>query len=65
VRSKVIVPSSNKRQQAAVVLTQLKKMKTFGAGKMSIASEVTEVPSDLDPGGKTDYLETNTMYKEF
>jgi hypothetical protein len=26
---------------------------------------VTEVPSDLEPGGKTDYLETKTMYEKF
>jgi hypothetical protein len=46
-------------------LTQSKKMKTFGTGEMSTTSGVIKVPFDLELGGKTDYLETKTMYKKF
>jgi hypothetical protein len=32
---------------------------------MSTTSGVTKVPSDLELGGKTDYLEMKTMYENF
>jgi hypothetical protein len=44
---------------------QSKKMHTLGAGEMSTTTGVTEVPSDLKPGGRTDYLQTKTIYKKF
>ena len=31
----------------------------------SIASAVTDIPSTLEPGEKTDYNETKTMYEKF
>jgi hypothetical protein len=40
-------------------------MCTSGAEEMSTTSGVTEVLSNLEPGGKTDYLETKTMYEKF
>lgn len=40
-------------------------MKILGAKEMSRALGVIEVPSDLEPGGKTNYLETKMMYKKF
>jgi hypothetical protein len=44
---------------------QSKKMCTSGAREMSTTSSVTKVPSDLEPGGKTDYQGTKTMYEKF
>jgi hypothetical protein len=32
---------------------------------MSIASFTMEVPSNLEPGGKTDYLKMKIMYEKF
>jgi hypothetical protein len=55
----------SKRQQARGSQAQAKKMRSSGVGEMSTTSIVTEVPSDLEPGGKTDYLETKTMYEKF
>jgi hypothetical protein len=40
-------------------------MCTSRAGEINITSSVTKVLSDLEPGGKTDYLETKKMYKKF
>jgi hypothetical protein len=40
-------------------------MKNSGGGEMSTISGVKKVPFDLKPGGKTNYLETKTMYKKF
>jgi hypothetical protein len=39
-------------------------MKTSGVREMSTAFGVTKVPSDLKSNGKTNYLETKTMYKK-
>jgi hypothetical protein len=40
-------------------------MKSSGASEMSTTSGVMEVLSDLEPGGKTDYMEAKAMYKKF
>jgi hypothetical protein len=40
-------------------------MKTSTAGEMNTASRITEVPSDFESSGKTDYLETKVMYEKF
>jgi hypothetical protein len=40
-------------------------MCTSGSGEMNTIFGVTDVPSDLEPGGKTDYLETKKMYEKF
>jgi hypothetical protein len=32
---------------------------------MSTTSGINKVPSDLEPSGRTDYLETKIMYKKF
>jgi hypothetical protein len=64
-RSRVIVPASSKRQPIGALHAQSRKMKILGAGEMSMTSGVTKVPSDLEPDGQTDYLETKIMYKKF
>jgi hypothetical protein len=40
-------------------------MNTLGVGEMSMASKVTQVPSDFEPGRETNYLETKIMYENF
>jgi hypothetical protein len=40
-------------------------MRISRTGEMSTTYGVMEVPSDLEPGGKMDYLETKTMYERF
>jgi hypothetical protein len=49
----------SKRQQAGGSQAQAKRMRNSGTGEMNTTSIVTEVPSDLEPGGKTNYLEDN------
>jgi hypothetical protein len=57
------VPSNSKWQNPAVLSSQSKKLKTSAAGEMSLVSMVTEVPTDLEIGGKTNYEETKVMYE--
>jgi hypothetical protein len=64
-RSRVIVPSNSKRQKPGAVPTTSKKMRVTRIGELSTTSAITEVPSSLEPGEKTDYNETKTMYKKF
>jgi hypothetical protein len=64
-RSRVIVPSSSKRQKPGAMLAQSKKMRVSQIAEISTASAITKVPSSLEPGEKTDYNETKTMYKKF
>jgi hypothetical protein len=40
-------------------------MRTSRAKEMSTTFGIIEVPSDLEPGGRMDYLEKKTMYKKF
>jgi hypothetical protein len=40
-------------------------MRVSRVAEISIASAITKVPSSLEPGEKTDYHETKTMYKKF
>jgi hypothetical protein len=62
--SRVIVPSNSKRQKLGAVPTTSKKMWVTRIGELSTTSAITEVPSSLEPGEKTDYNETKTMYKK-
>jgi hypothetical protein len=64
-RSRVIVPSLSKRQKPSKVPLQSKRMRLSGPTEVSTASAITEVPSSLEPGEKTDYNETKTMYEKF
>jgi hypothetical protein len=59
------VLSSSKRQQSRGIPFEPKKTKTLGAREMSIASGVIEIPTDLQLGGKTDYIEKKIMYEKF
>ena len=63
--SRIIVPSSSKKQKPGAILAQPKKMKVYQLVKMSTASAITKVPSALEPGEKMDYNETKTMYEKF
>jgi hypothetical protein len=54
-----------KQQKPGVMPAQSKKMRVSGIVKISTASLITEVPSLLEPGVKTDYNETKTMYEKF
>jgi hypothetical protein len=64
-RSRVIVPPNSKRQKPGAVPAQSKKMRVTRIGELSTTFAITEVPSSLEPGEKTDYNETKTMYKKF
>jgi hypothetical protein len=64
-RSQVVVPSLSKRQKPDEVLSQSKRMRLSRPAEVSTASVITEVPSSLEPGEKTDYNETKTMYEKF
>jgi hypothetical protein len=64
-RSRVIVPSNSKRQKLGAAPAQSKKMRITRIGELSTTSAITEVPPSLEPGEKTDYNETKTMYKKF
>jgi hypothetical protein len=64
-RSRVIVPSLSKWQKPGEVPSQSKRMRLSRPAKVSTASAITEVPSSLEPGEKTDYNETKTMYEKF
>ena len=64
-RSRVIVPSTSKRQKPGEVPSQSKRMRVYRPAEVSTSSTVTKIPSALEPGEKTDYKETKTMYKKF
>jgi hypothetical protein len=64
-RSRVIVPSNSKRQKLGAAPAQSKKMRVTRIGELSTMSAITEVPSSFEPGEKTDYNETKTMYEKF
>jgi hypothetical protein len=64
-RSRVLIPAMSKRQQAGGSQTQAKRMRSSRIEEMGTTSVVTEVPSNLELGGKIDYLETKTMYEKF
>ena len=59
------MPSSNKWQQSGGIPFEPKKTKTLGAKEMSTASGVIEIPTDLQLGGKIDYIEKKIIYKKF
>jgi hypothetical protein len=63
--SRVIVPSSSKRQKPGAMLAQSKKMRVSRGAEICTASTITKVSSSRELGEKTDYNETNTMYKKF
>jgi hypothetical protein len=63
--SRVIVPSLSKRQKPGEVPSQSKRLRISRPADVSTASAITEVPSSLEPGEKTDYNETKTMYEKF
>jgi hypothetical protein len=63
--SRVIVPSLSKRQKPGKVPSQSKRLQISRPAEVSTASAITEVPSSLEPGKKTDYNETKTMYEKF
>jgi hypothetical protein len=64
-RSRVIVPSSSKRQKPGAMLAQSNKMRVSRPAKISTVSAITEVLSAFEPGEKTNCNETKTMYKKF
>jgi hypothetical protein len=63
--SRVIVPSSLKKQKPEAILAQSKKMRVSQLAEISTTSATTEVLSALELGEKTDYNKTKTMYKKF
>jgi hypothetical protein len=58
------VPSNSKRQKPGAVPAQSKNLRVTQIGEFSTTSAIIEVPSSLEPGEKTDYNETKTMYKK-
>ena len=64
-QSRVIIPSSSKRQKPGEVPSQSKRMRLSRPAEASTASAITEVPSSLEPRKKTDYNEIKTMYEKF
>jgi hypothetical protein len=64
-QSRVIVPSSSKRQKPSEVPAQSKKMWVSQPAEISTAFAITEVPSSLEPKEKMDYNEMKTMYEKF
>ena len=64
-RSRVVVPSTSKRNKAGDLPSQSKRMKVARPAEVSIGSALTEIPKDLEPGETTDYTETKTNYEKF
>jgi hypothetical protein len=59
------MPSTTKKQQLQGIPTQSKKMRVFQTVEMSTTFGILEVPFDLEPRGKMDYLEIKAIYKNF
>jgi hypothetical protein len=59
------MPSTTKKQQLQGIPTQSKKMRVFQTVEMSTTFGILEVPFDLEPRGKMDYLEIKSIYKNF